>query len=50
MHYALHLRFLGFALQGALERLIQGGFRFLVFRLGDLALAAFDFELEEFFF
>ncbi len=44
------LGLLGFAFQGALEGLIEGGFGFLVFRLGDLALSAFDFELEEFFF
>ena len=43
-------RLLGFALQGALQRLIEGGLGFLVFGLRDLALAALDFELEEFFF
>ena len=44
------LRFLGFAPQRPLQCLIEGGFGDLVFRLGDLALPAFDFELEEFFF
>jgi len=43
------LGLLGFAFQGALEGLVEGGFGFLVLRLRDLALAAFDFELEEFF-
>jgi hypothetical protein len=41
---------LGFALQRAIEGLIEGGFGLLVFRWRDLALPAFDFELEEFFF
>jgi hypothetical protein len=43
-------RLLRFALQGALEGLIEGGFGLVVFRWRDLALLAFDFELEEFFF
>jgi len=46
----LYLGLLRFALEGALERLIEGGLGFLVLRLRDLALPAFDFELEEFFF
>ncbi|SRR6266852_3964157 len=40
----------GFALQRALQRLIQGSFRLLVFLLRDVSLLVFDFELEEFFF
>src|SRR5580700_4007100 len=44
------LRPLGFALERAVEGLIEGGFGLLVFRRRDLALPAFDFELEEFFF
>lgn len=43
-------RLLGFALQGAIQGLIEGGLGLLVFRLRDLALPAFDFELEEFLF
>ena len=43
-------RFLRFAFQRAIEGLIESGFRALVFRLRDLALPAFDFQLEEFFF
>jgi hypothetical protein len=49
-HSALRLGFLGFAFQGALEGLIEGGLGFLVFCWRDLVLAAFDFQLEEFFF
>ena len=44
------LRLLGFALQGALQGLIEGGFGAVVFLLGDAALFVFHFELEEFFF
>jgi len=41
---------LGFAFQGALEGLVQGGFGFFVLLLTDAALFVFDFEFEEFFF
>lgn len=44
------LGFLGFAFQGALQRLIQRGFCAFVFLLADDALFVFDFELEDFFF
>ena len=40
----------GFAFQGTLEGLVQGGFGFFVFLLGNLALLVFDLEIEEFFF
>ena len=45
----VRLCFLGFAFQGAVQRLVERGFRLLVFFFRNLALAAFDFELEEFF-
>src|SRR5579863_9802894 len=38
----------GFALQRALEGVIQGSLRFFVFLLRDAALLVFDFEFEEF--
>jgi hypothetical protein len=41
---------LGFALQGALQCLIEGGFRFFVLLLTNETLLVFDFEFEEFFF
>ena len=43
------LRFLRFAFQGALERLIQGGLCAFVFLLADAALLVFYFEMEELF-
>ena len=46
----LRLRFLRFAFQGTLQGLIESGLGFFIFRLRDLTLPAFDFELEEFFF
>jgi len=44
------LRSLGFASQGALQCLIQGGLGFFVLLLTDAALFVFDFEFEEFIF
>jgi len=41
---------LGFALQGALQCLIEGGFRFFVLLLTNETLLVFDFEFEKFFF
>jgi len=41
---------LGFASQGALQCLIQGGLGFFVLLLTDAALFVFDFEFEEFIF
>jgi len=39
----------GFALQGALQGLVQGGFGAFVFLLRNASLLVFDLELEEFF-
>lgn len=44
-HQALALAF-----QGAVERLVEGGFGFFVILRGNFALLALDFQLEEFFF
>ena len=44
------LGFLGFAFQGALQGLIEGGFGAFVFLLRDAALFVLHFELEDFFF
>ena len=41
---------LGFALQGALQCLIEGGLRFFVLLLTNETLLVFDFEFEKFFF
>ena len=38
----------GFAFQGALQGLVEGGLGFVVFLLGDEALFVLDFEVEEF--
>lgn len=40
----------GFAFKGALEGLVEGGFGFVVFLLGDAALLVLDFEVKEFVF
>jgi len=44
------LRFLVLSFQGSLQGVVQGGFCFLVFLLGDAALFVLDFQFEEFFF
>ena len=44
------LGFLGLALQGALESLIEGGLGLFVFLLADASLFVFDLEVEEFVF
>ena len=44
----VELRSLCFAFQGALQRLVQGGFRLFVLLLTDEALFVLDFEVEEF--
>ena len=46
---ALHL-LASFALQRALQRLVERGFYAVVFLLRDVAPFVFDFQLEKFFF
>ena len=41
---------MGFAFQGALQGLVEGGLGFFVFLARDAALFVFDFEFEDLFF